>query len=119
MNMKPDVDKIALDTLICRTTDEVAGKNSISVSSLYRIRQGADFAEAVKRHKANLFRDAMNTAQASASDAVATLREIIGDGQAPASARVSAAGKLLDIGLSVYDQEEIVERLVALERRTP
>ena len=115
--MKPDVDTIALDTLICRTTDEVATKNGISVSALYRIRQGADFAEAVKRHKANLFRDAMNTAQASASDAVQTLRAIAADATAPASARVSAAGKLLDVGLSIYDQEEIIDRLISIERR--
>ena len=55
--------------------------------------------------------------QAGMSKAVKTLTEVMGDKQAPASARVSAAKAMLDLGLKANELEEIETRVCELERK--
>jgi ABC-type antimicrobial peptide transport system ATPase subunit len=63
-----------------------------------------------------LSRDLVNSLQANAIDATMTLREIMQDKKASVTARVTAAGKLLDLSLRAREQLELEERLEALER---
>jgi hypothetical protein len=115
--MKQDREKIALDILLCRSIVEVCEKNGISESTCYRIQRENGFDSIMREQKNQLFAQARATAQAAGREAVDTLRVILVDTGAPASARVSAAGKLLDMGFAVFEQEEIVDRLTELERR--
>ncbi len=115
--MKPDHDKIALDLLLCRTSQEVCERNGISQSTFFRLKKDTQFIDIVREKKKQLFHQTMMKAQAYSLDAVEVLREVSLDSCAPASARVSAAAKIIEIGQNVHDQEEIVERLDDIERR--
>ena len=52
-----------------------------------------------------------------AAEAVGVLGTIMGDAQAPKSARVSAARGLLDVALRVAEFADLEQRLAALEAR--
>ena len=47
--------------------------------------------------------------------AVETLEAVMGNGEAPASSRVSAAKTVLDAALKAVELEEVQERLAAVE----
>ena len=114
--MIPDKARIALDLLLCRTNLEVCQRNQISETTLYRLKKEPEFQEIVSAQKRALFQDAMQKAQAYGAEAIEVLRDVATDATAPPSARVSAASKILELGSTMFDQEEITERITALER---
>jgi AcrR family transcriptional regulator len=60
-------------------------------------------------------RQLVGRALAEAGPALATLRQIAEDGSMPPQARVSAAGKLLDVALRLAEHVALAERVAALE----
>jgi hypothetical protein len=115
--MKPDLEQLAMDKLLCRTRVEVCSKNQISESTFYRLQREPEFAAILRETKNKLFSEARSVAQASCLEAVVVLRQIASDESAPPSARVSAAGRLIDMGQTSFEAEEIIDRLDQLERR--
>lgn len=115
--MKKDRDQLAISFLTCRTVGEVCTRHGISESTFYRIRKDPAFMAAVAEQKQILFHKSMMIAQAASLEAVEVLRQVAADITYPPSARVSAAGRILDMAQNAFDAEQLTERLNALERR--
>lgn len=115
--MKIDRKQLAVSMLTCRTIDEICQKHKISISTFYRIRQEPGFSEMVNKEKEKLYLQAMIIAQAATLEAIETLRNIHLDTKNPPSARVSAAGKIIETGQAAFDAAEIMERVAEVERR--
>lgn len=115
--MKVDRDKLAIDFLTMRTVGEICKKHKISESTFYRIRREDGFMGVVKEQKDRMFLTTILTAQAASLEAMEALRDILADKDSPASARVSAAGRILDMAQDSFDAEAIIARVKQLEER--
>lgn len=98
------------------TTREAAKAAGIGYSTLRAwLRNDMDFRKAYQDELAQLLGETGRCVRAGMGEAVETLRKIIGDPDAPSSARVAACRVLLESGLKVVEAEDIVKRLEALE----
>ncbi len=102
--------------LTCPRVEDAARLCKISRTTLWRMQQRPEFQARLTEAQLQLSRDLVNSLQANALDATTVLREIMRDKQATTSARVTAAGKLLDLSLRAREQLELEERLAALEK---
>ena len=82
---------------------EAAG---VSERSLFEWRRKAAFVEAVRVAQDELFAEARGELRSASADAVRTLREVMGDAEAPATARVRAALGVLGVVGDLLDREE-------------
>ena len=115
---KLNKEKIATNLLMCPTYEEAAEKSGVSKSTLYRLRKkDAEFQEVLQSVKKDMFQDAMRKAQAYSMQSLETLKQIMDDQSATDSSRVSAARTILELGLNCAEQELILEKIDALERR--
>ncbi len=114
--MKMNRNKIALDMLLCNSVTDVCQLNSISESTYYRLKKDKKFTLILEEAKNKLFKDSMSEIQALSSVAVRTLKEVALDKTASASSRVSASSRILDIALTAYDIDIILERIELLEQ---
>ena len=114
---KLNVEHVALCLLTCPTKKEAANKAGVTENTLYRMRQSEEFRQILQNVKNSIFQEAMNKAQAYSLEALEVLKTIMTTEYATDSSRVSAAKTLLELGMSVYESEEIIARLDALERR--
>ncbi len=74
-----------------------------------------EFQEEYKKAFAGLVEDATRQAQQALSPALSTLKEIVEDSGEAAPARVSAARSILEYGMKLTEQLDIIERINALE----
>ena len=84
-------------------------------STLWRMSQDPEFRRRLTEDRARLSEDIVGALQANTLEAVNTLREVMADGATPASVRVSAAAKIVELGLKAKDQLEFQGRVAALE----
>ena len=101
--------------LTCPRVEDAAKLCGVNRTTLWRMSQEPEFQTRLQAARLQLSRDLVNSLQANALDATTTLREIMRDGKVSATARVAAAGKLLDLSLRAREKLEIEERLAALE----
>lgn len=116
MAIKYNREQIALDLLLCNSNKEVCKKNNISEATLFRLKRDPKFQSLVNEQKQKLFNTAMEKAQSYSVIALETLKEIITDKEAPASARVSASSKIIDLAQCINDTENITKKLEEIER---
>ncbi|QNO15323.1 hypothetical protein HYG86_11375 [Alkalicella caledoniensis] len=114
---KPNKETIAINLLTSPSMKEAAEKSGVSVSTIYRLKKQPSFQKILKNVKDDIFHEAMNKAQGYCLDSLETLKNIMLDEEATDSSRVSAARSILELGLTMYEDENIVQRLKELERR--
>ena len=93
------------------TITAAADDAGVSDSTLRRWMRDDVFAAAYSTARAQLVTDTIGAIQRSGTRAILTLHEIMGDADAPASARVAAARTVLDLAI----QSALEARIAALE----
>jgi len=88
----------------------------IGEKTLFRWLQLDDFQRAYKNARRRVIDQAIAKIQYVLSEAVQTLLNVMSDGTAPASARVSAARALLDIGFKVVEIQDLESRIEKIEK---
>ena len=95
--------------------DEAAKVADVSTTTLWRWQQDPGFqAECRKAQRQSMGRAIAQLQQASFA-AVKTLKEIMEDPKAPASARVTAARTVLEMGLRATEVDDLRSRMSALD----
>ena len=96
----------------------VAAQVGVSERTLYR---WLTFDEAFKAEYLRLRREIVGNAvfqlQKASNNAVNTLISVINDLENPASARVAAAVKILELSFKGLEQDDLEQRISALERQ--
>ena len=94
-----------------------AAEAGVGETSLWRWLQEEGFQSAYRAPRRQLVESAFAQLQADCSTAARVLREVAEDTDAPASARVSAARAILEQSAQAVEQEELIERVEALEKQ--
>jgi transposase-like protein len=102
--------------LACGTIDEAARAVGISPATLLRWTKDPDFAKEYAEARRAAVAQAIGTIQHLTLVATATLRVVMEDADAPASARVSASKTVLETAIDAIELQDIQDRLAALER---
>lgn len=97
---------------------EAAKMAGVTTRTLQNYLSDPEFQVEYKKAFAGLVEGATRQAQQSLAPALATLREIAEDRGEAAQARVSAARSILEYGLKLTEQLDIIERIKALEDTT-
>jgi hypothetical protein len=93
-----------------------AAASGINEKTLRRwLREDAAFQMAYRDARRQVVQQAIVQVQQTTGDAVETLRTVMQDPEAPASARVSAARVVLDTAIKAIELEDLEQRIVALE----
>jgi len=103
--------------LACPTLAEASRKAGIGESTLRRWMKQDAFLEAYRQARRQASEQAQARIQAAMGEAVETLRVVMNDSEAPASARVSASRVVLETAMKTFELEDIGQRLQALEDR--
>jgi hypothetical protein len=98
------------------TVGKAAKCAGVGETTAWRWMQDPQFVEKYREAKARVVEQAVSKIQRSCSKAVDVLLKIATDEKKPASARVSAACKLVDFAMRVQEAERIEARLQDLER---
>jgi hypothetical protein len=88
----------------------------IGEKTLFRWLQLDDFQRAYKNARRQVIDQTITQIQSVMSKAVQTLLNVMSDVAAPASAKVSAARALLDIGFKVVEIEDLESRIEKIEK---
>jgi hypothetical protein len=89
----------------------------VTERTLYRWLTIEEFQAAYQEARREVVKHAVVAVQSAMSAAVSTLRSIMADDEAPASARVSAARAVIGAGLRSTENDDIECRLAAIEER--
>ena len=108
---------VALNLLTYPTSKEAAEKSGISRATLYRLKKDVKFQEVLQEVKNDIFRETMQKAQGYCLESLEVLREVAKDKAATDSARVSAARTILELGVTLHEDENIIQKLADMERR--
>lgn len=98
------------------TIGAAAARVGIGEVTLWRWLQREDFQVEYRQARREAVSLAIAGIQQASCEAVRTLREVMTDPEASASSRVSAAKAVLDLALKAAEQEDLEERVSALER---
>jgi hypothetical protein len=93
-----------------------AKKAGIAEKTLFRWLQLNEFQRAYKNARRQVIDQTIAQIQSVLSEAVQTLLNVMSDIEAPASAKVSAARALLDIGFKVVEIEDLESRIEKIEK---
>lgn len=108
--------EVAIIGLLTQPTLEAAAKSAhVSATTLWRWQQDPGFQAECQRARRQSMGRAMAQLQQASLTAVKTLKEIMDDSQASASARVMAARTVLEMGLRAAEIDNFGSRLSALE----
>jgi DNA-binding MurR/RpiR family transcriptional regulator len=103
--------------LTCPTLAEAAQRAGISEPTLGRWLRRDDFQTAYRQARREAVSQAIAHLQRVSGEAVETLRAIMADGKAPASARVTAARAVLEVAIKAVELEDLEARIADLEAR--
>lgn len=117
MMARVNKEMVALNLLTCPTNKEAAEKSGVSIATLYRMRKDADFQGILQGVKDDIFRETMQKAQGYCLESLEVLRTVMNDESATDSSRVSAARTILELGVALHEDENIIQRLTDMERR--
>ena len=98
------------------TLDEAAKHAGVSGPTLWRWMQEPSFQMEYRKARRQAMGQAVAQLQQASSAAVKALREIIQNSDVTASARVTAARTVLEIGLKAIELEDLESRVEELER---
>jgi len=98
-----------------QTPQAVAERLGVSLRTIRSYLASPNVRETLQRLRDERLRQLAGRALAEAGAALATLRAIVEDEAMPPQARVSAAGKLLDVALRLAETVDLAERVEALE----
>ena len=93
-----------------------AKKIGIGEKTLFRWLRLDDFQKEYKNARRQVIDQTIAQIQSVMSEAVQTLLNVMSDDAAPASAKVSAARALLDIGFKVVEIEDLENRIEKIEK---
>lgn len=94
---------------------QAASAVGVGERTLFRWLQDSDFQAAYRAARADALTQATARLTQAAGEAIDTLREVMGDTEAPASARVSAARTVLELAVRAVELEDLVQRVEVLE----
>lgn len=97
------------------TPTEAAKRAGVSRRTAYRRLEDPRFRDQITQERDTLVRTALGRLSDASLDATDTLRELATGTQTPPAVRVSAARAILDIGLRLREQTQILDRLETLE----
>jgi len=103
--------------LTCPSVPGAAKKAGVAERSLYRWLGRDDFQAAYRKERRKVVSHAVATIQGAMTEAVSTLQTIMRDDEASASAKVSAARVILDLGLKAVEISDLTERVEVLEKQ--
>ena len=99
------------------TIEEAARVSSVGLTTLYRwLREDAEFQSAYRDAKRRALDQAIARLHAISGEAVETLRTVMKDEDAPASARVTAARTVLELATKSAEADDLAARVAELER---
>jgi hypothetical protein len=111
---KLNTETLAIDSLTMNDT-ALARRYKVDRATIYRRKKTAAFKAAFFKVKRAAFGECMARAQGAATAAINTLQEIAEDREQRPAARVSAARAILETAATAFNNENIIERLEALE----
>ncbi len=94
---------------------KAAQKVGVGEKTLFRWLQIESFKKAYLKARREIVNQAIAQIQGGMSEAVKTLKNVMHNKKAPASARVSAAKAMLDMGLKAVEIDELEGRIEVLE----
>lgn len=98
------------------TIKEAAAEVGIAEATIFRWLQDQDFQRTHREAKRKLVDSAITRLQRITGEAVEALREVMGDSESPASARVGAARAVLEMAIKTVEIETLEARIDALEK---
>lgn len=101
--------------LACPSILDAARQSGIAEVTLYRWLKLEAFQTAYREARRQCVQQAIVQVQQATGEAVETLRAIMRDPEAPASARVSAAKTVLETAVKAVELEDLEARIAALE----
>lgn len=109
------------DALICAlliepTVEQAAKKVGIGTTTAFRWLQEPTFQAQYREARRMAVSQAISQLQQASTEAVATLRAIMEDEQAPPASRVTAARTVLDTSLKAVELEDLAGRIEKLEQ---
>ena len=114
--MTPNKEKALVALLTHKTKNEAAAAAGITSRTLRDYFNDPEFQNAYKSAFGNMVEDATRQAQQTINPALSTLREIIEDGEEPATTRVQACKAALEYALRLTEQFDVLEQLKNLEQ---
>ena len=101
--------------LTCSAITDAAKQCGIGEVTLHRWLKDATFQATYRDARRVVVQHAIAQVQRATGEAVETLRSVMQDAEAPASARVSAAKAILETALKGIEIDDLEVRIVALE----
>jgi hypothetical protein len=112
-----DKQRRAIAALLSEPTTKAAAEAAkVSETTIHRWLNDPSFSTALKESRGRVFESTLAALQGASGKAVETLRSVMNDKEAQASAGVSAAKTVLDLALRTREQLELSERLAYLEK---
>ena len=101
--------------MTCPTQAAAAQAAGIGLTTLKRYLNDGEFQREYRKAVSELVAEAATQAKQSLSPALSTLREVMQDTDQNAQARISAARSVLEYGLKLTEQSDVLARLDELE----
>ena len=113
--MTPSEERALSALITSKSKKEAAQKAGITERTMRRDFESPEFCKRYREAFAQVVQDATRQAQQLLAPALSTLESVMADEDIPAAARVNAAKIALDYAVRLTDQNDLVERLTALE----
>lgn len=113
--MTPSEERALSALITSKSKKEAAQKAGITERTMRRYFENPEFCKRYREAFAQVVQDATRQAQQLLAPALSTLESIMADEDIPAAARVNAAKIALDYAVRLTDQNDLAERLTALE----
>jgi len=102
--------------LSCRSVEEAAQKAGISSTTIFRwLRKDDAFRLEYRKGRSQLMEETLRQLQAGCNLAIETLSQVMGDCEATAASRVTAARTTLELSLRIQEHQDLAERIERLE----
>ena len=108
-------DQIITALVSCASITEAAAQCGLAEVTVRRWLKQEAFQQAYRDARRQVVQQAIVQVQQATGEAVETLRQVMQDTDAPASARVSAAKAILDTAVKAVELEDLEMRIAALE----
>lgn len=113
--MTPSEERALSALITSKNKKEAAQKARITERTLRRYFESPEFCKRYREAFAQVVQDATRQAQQLLAPALSTLESVMADEDIPTVARVNAAKIALDYAVRLTDQNDLAERLTALE----
>lgn len=113
--MTPSEERALSVLITSKNKKEAAQKAGITERTMRRYFESSEFCKRYREAFAQVVQDATRQAQQLLAPALSTLESVMADEDIPAAARVNAAKIALDYAVRLTDQNDLAERLTALE----